>query len=53
MKLTAKLLLKPTDEQASALLDTLQEINTACDEISRYAFEHKVFTNSESDLLQD
>jgi putative transposase len=44
MKLIAKLLLQPTEEQTSALLDTLRETNTACDEISRYVFEHKVFS---------
>ena len=44
MKLTAKLLLQPTQEQCSVLLNTLQETNAACDEISRYAFEHKTFS---------
>ena len=43
MKLTAKVHLKPTDEQAEMLLDTLQEANTACNEISRHAFETKTF----------
>ena len=43
MKLTAKVRLKPTDEQAELLLDTLQEANAACNDISAWAFETKTF----------
>ena len=43
VKLTAKVRLLPTDEQAELLLDTLQEANAACNEISRWAFETKTF----------
>ena len=43
VKLTAKILLKPTDEQKQILLDTMQEANAACDSISDWAFSNKVF----------
>ena len=43
MKLTAKVRLLPTAQQSELLLDTLQEANTACNEISRHAFETKTF----------
>ena len=43
MKLTAKVRLKPTDEQAELLLQTMGEANTACDRISVWAWENKVF----------
>lgn len=44
MKLTAKILLQPNKEQKKVLLDTLQEANTACNEISSYAFQNKCFS---------
>jgi IS605 OrfB family transposase len=44
MKLTAQIKLNPTKEQNKFLLDTLKEANTACQEISYYAFEKKVFS---------
>ena len=43
MKLTAKVRLKPTDEQAKILLQTMQEANEACDRISVWAWESKTF----------
>lgn len=43
MKLTSKLLLKPTPEQKQILLDTMQEANAACDSISQWAWENKTF----------
>ena len=43
MKLTLKIKLLPTKEQADNLLATLKEANTACNEISDYAWQNKVF----------
>lgn len=43
VKITAKIHLRPTAEQALALYDTLLEANAACNKVSDYAFEHKVF----------
>ncbi len=43
MKLTAKVHLRPTPEQAELLLQTMQEANAACDRISVWAWENKVF----------
>ena len=43
VKLTAKVRLLPTEEQANLLLSTLEEANTACNEISHWAFETKTF----------
>ena len=43
MKLTAQILLNPTKEQAQMLLEILSVANSACNEISAYAFEKKVF----------
>ena len=43
MKLTAKILLNPTEEQKQILLDTMQEANAACDVISEWAFNNKTF----------
>ncbi|WP_077132324.1 RNA-guided endonuclease InsQ/TnpB family protein [Spirosoma montaniterrae] len=43
MKITAKIHLRPTPEQAAALLGTLLEANAACNALAQYAFEHKVF----------
>lgn len=44
MKLTAQILLRPTDEQAALLLQTMETANKACNEISGYAFAEKVFS---------
>lgn len=43
MKLTLKIKLLPTDEQANMLLNTMKEANAACDAISEIAWEHRVF----------
>ena len=43
MKLTAQIRLLPTPEQALALRLTLERGNEACNLVSEYAFEHKVF----------
>ena len=43
MKLTAKVKLLPTKEQAEMLLGTLKEANSASDELSAYAFGQQVF----------
>ena len=43
MKLTAKIKLLPNEEERQALLDTLKTANAACNEISSYAWENKVF----------
>jgi len=43
MKLTLKIKLLPTDEQAKLLTDTIIEFNTACNDISNVAWEHKTF----------
>jgi putative transposase len=43
MKLTAQIRLNATPEQRSALVQTMQRANAACDAISAEAFEHKVF----------
>ncbi len=43
MKITAKIHLRPTAEQAAALRGTLLEANAACNALSVFAFEHKVF----------
>jgi IS605 OrfB family transposase len=45
MKLTLKIKLLPTDEQANLLLDTMKEANTVCDSISDVAWEKRVFNN--------
>ena len=45
MKLTLKIKLLPTDEQANLLLDTMKEANTVCDAISDVAWEKRVFNN--------
>ena len=44
MKLTAKILLQPNEEQKKVLLNTMQQANAACNEISSYAFENKCFS---------
>jgi len=43
MKLTTKLLLKPTPEQKQVLLDTMKQANAACDSISQWCWENKTF----------
>ena len=43
VKLTAKVHLQPTAEQAEVLLLTMQEANTACDRISVWAWDNKTF----------
>ena len=45
MKLTLKIKLLPTDEQANLLLDTMKEANTVCDDISEVAWQEKIFNN--------
>jgi IS605 OrfB family transposase len=45
MKLTLKIKLLPTDEQAELLLDTMKESNTVCNAISEVAWEKKIFNN--------
>ena len=43
MKLTAKVKLVPTTEQAESLKQTLETANAACNRISAQAWEHKAF----------
>lgn len=43
MKLTLQIKLLPDDAQAKSLLATIKECNRACNEISEYAWSHKVF----------
>ena len=43
MKITLKVKLMTTDEQARILLETMESFNKACDWISEKAFEDKVF----------
>lgn len=43
MKLIAQVRLYPTDEQATYLLQTLEAANAVGNQISAYAWEHKVF----------
>ena len=45
MKLTLKIKLLPTDEQANLLLDTMKEANAVCDAISDVAWQEKIFNN--------
>ena len=45
MKLTLKIKLLPTDEQADLLLDTMKEANTVCNAMSDVAWEKKIFNN--------
>ena len=44
MKLTAQILLRPTDEQAAKLLETMEAANAACDTISEYTWREQVFS---------
>lgn len=43
VKLTAKVHLQPTAEQAELLLQTMREANTACDRISAWAWKNKTW----------
>jgi len=43
VKLVAKVSLKPTPEQADALIRTMQTTNAACDWLSEVAFEQHLF----------
>jgi len=43
MKLIASLKLLPTEEQKTALLETIERINDACNYISEVAWQHKHF----------
>ncbi len=43
VKLTAKVHLQPTAEQAESLLQTMREANIACDRISAWAWENKTW----------
>ena len=45
MKLTLKIKLLPTDEQADLLLDTMKQANTVCNAISDVAWQEKIFNN--------
>lgn len=45
MKLTLKIKLLPTDEQANLLLETMKEANTVCNAISEVAWGKKTFNN--------
>ena len=45
MKLTLKIKLLPTDEQANLLLDTMKEANAVCNAISDVAWQEKIFNN--------
>lgn len=45
MKLTLKIKLLPTAEQANLLLYTMKEANTVCNAISDVAWEEKIFNN--------
>ena len=45
MKLTLKIKLLPTDEQANLLLETMKEANAVCNAISDVAWEEKIFNN--------
>jgi len=45
MKLTLKIKLLPTDEQANLLLDTMKEANAVCNAISDVAWEKRIFNN--------
>jgi len=45
MKLTLKIKLFPTNEQAKLLIDTMKEANTVCNAISDVAWQEKIFNN--------
>lgn len=43
MKLILQIKLKPNTEQKKSLFNTIKEANTACDELSEYAFKNRIF----------
>jgi IS605 OrfB family transposase len=43
MKLILQIKLKPDNEQKKSLLNTIKEANVACNKLSEYAFENKIF----------
>ena len=45
MKLTLKIKLLPTDEQANLLLETMKEANAVCSAISDVAWQKRIFNN--------
>lgn len=45
MKLTLKIKLLPTNEQANLLLETMKEANAVCNAISDVAWQEKIFNN--------
>lgn len=45
MKLTLKIKLLPTNEQANLLLQTMREANAVCDAISEIAWQERIFNN--------
>lgn len=45
MKLTLKIKLLPTDEQANLLLETIKEANAVCNAISDVVWQEKIFNN--------
>jgi len=45
MKLTLKIKLLPTDEQANLLLETMKEANAVCNAISDVAWQERIFNN--------
>ncbi len=45
MKLTLKIKLLPTNEQANLLLETMKEANTVCNAISEVAWSKRIFNN--------
>lgn len=45
MKLTLKIKLLPTEEQANVLIQTIAEVNSVCNSISSVAWDKKVFNN--------
>jgi len=45
MKLTLKIKLLPSNEQADLLLETIKEANMVCNAISEVAWEEKIFNN--------
>ncbi len=51
MKLTAQIRLLPTPEQAVALRQTLKRGNEACNLVSEYAFEQKMFRSQDLQKL--
>lgn len=44
MNTTLKIKLLPTTEQQQYLLHTMEQFNAACDDISKFAFEHTMFS---------